>query len=326
VKNQGRERYGVKAGCEGDAAYRGRHTWESEEDFCGLEVHLACRSRLRRRRTFDEPFMADWKPAGEEPIGESRPISMQPHDRLKHVRIARGETVVSVARRSGVSERLLRAIEDGRFDELPRGIYARAAIRSYAAAIGLDAHEILAECEPLLPCVDDPIDAMCRLRGLRVSATRESSTGPSSPTEDVRCPDWRLAAAAAFDALVVGAMLLILIASAAVIARAPFAAMGASAAAFGLMGVLLASSYFVWLGGLSGATAGEQWTGLRSRAESLHSLNLHAVALRAFCSATDDVRFVRSLGAWLGSISTHGRTEHDAADAAENPRPAVARS
>jgi hypothetical protein len=305
------------------AAYRGRHSWESEEDFCGLEVHPACRSRLRR--TFDEPFMADWKPAGEEPIGGSRPISMQPHDRLKHVRIARGETVVSIARRSGVAERLLCAIEDGRFDELPRGIYARAAIRSYAAAIGLDANEILAACEPLLPCVDDPIDAMCRLRGLRVSATRESPTGPS-PIADVGCPDWRLVAAAAFDALVVGAMLLILIAGAAVIARAPFAALGASAAAFGLMGVLLASSYFVWLGGLSGATAGEQWTGLRSRAESLHSLNLHAVAIRAFCSATDDVRFVRSLGTWLGSIATHGRTEHDSSDAAENPRPAVARS
>jgi hypothetical protein len=250
---------------------------------------------------------------------------MEPHDHLKHVRIASGETISSVAARSGVGARLLVAIENGRFDELPRGIYARAAIRSYAAALDLDAAQILAACEPLLPRVADPIDAMCRLRGVRPSTAR-AAAADATPPADVHRPDWRLAAAAALDAAVVGVMLTGVIASAAVIARAPVTALGGSDAAFALMGILLAASYFVWLGGLSGATAGERWIGLRSRAVSFPSLNLRAITVRAMCCATDDIRFVRDLGAWLGRMVTHGKPALDASDRSENPRPAVARS
>jgi hypothetical protein len=250
---------------------------------------------------------------------------MEPHERLKHVRIARAETIEAVAQRSGVAERLLCAIEDGRFHELPRGIYARASIRSYATALGLDAADILAACEPLLPGIDDPIDAMCRLRGLRVSASRVSAGDPVS-IADVSRPDWRVVAAAALDALVVGAMLIVLIASAALIARAPLRALGASSASFAVMGLLLATSYFVWLGGLSGATAGERGIGLRSKDESTHSLNLHAVATRALCCAMNDIRFIRGVGAWLGRLSTNGKPENASADATGDAHAVVARS
>ena len=249
---------------------------------------------------------------------------MQPHERLKHVRIASGETLDAVAHRIGVARRLLSAIEDGRFDDLPRGIYARAAIRSYATALGLDAAGILAACEPLLPGVADPIDAMCRLRGVRVSSTRETAADPVSSAA-ARRPDWRVVAAAALDALGVGAMLIVLIASAAVMARVPTGALGGSAAAFAVMGVLLGSSYFVWLGGLSGATAGERGMGLRSTDESMHALHLRAVAIRALCCATNDIRFIRGLGMWLGRLSAVGKGEIAPAEASNDPRAIVAR-
>ena len=250
---------------------------------------------------------------------------MEPHERLKHVRIARAETIEAVARRSGVAERLLTAIEDGRFDELPRGIYARASIRSYATALGLDAADILAACEPLLPGVDDPIDAMCRLRGVRVSTARASAIDPASIADASR-PDWRVAAAAALDALVVGAMLLVLVAGAALIARAPLRAFGGSAATFAVMGILLASSYFVWLGGLSGATAGERGIGLRAADGPMHALHLRAVAIRALCSAMNDIRFIRGAGVWLGRMSVAGKPDAASSDATDDPRAAVARS
>lgn len=250
---------------------------------------------------------------------------MEPHDRLKHVRIARGDTLAAVAQQSGVAERMLRAIEDGRFDDLPRGIYARAAIRSYALALGLDAGDVLAACEPLLPSIDDPIGAMCRLRGVRQSAPREHAA-ETTAIADVSRPDWRRPAAVALDALLLGAILMVVVGSAAVIARAPVAALGGSAAAFAFMGVLLGASYFLWLGGMSGATAGERWIGLRSHAESLQSLNLHAVAIRAWCCATDDLRFLRELGLWIGRNTTNGNSALGSADGSENPHPAVARS
>jgi hypothetical protein len=250
---------------------------------------------------------------------------MQPHERLKHVRIASGETLDAVAHRIGVAPRLLSAIDDGRFDDLPRGIYARAAIRSYATGLGLDAAEILAACEPLLPGIADPIDAMCRLRGVRVSPARENAADPLSIADAPR-PDWRVVAAVALDALVIGAMLIVLIASAAILARVPLRALGGSAAAFALMGVLLGSSYFLWLGGLSGATAGERGIGLRSTDESMHALNLRAVAIRALCCATNDLRFIRGLGMWLGRLSAAAaKGEIAAADASNDPRAIVAR-
>jgi uncharacterized RDD family membrane protein YckC len=142
---------------------------------------------------------------------------------------------------------------------------------------------------------------------------------------DGRRPDWRVAAAAAADALVVGAMLIVLIASAAVMTRVPFGALGGSAATFALMGVLLGSSYFVWLGGLSGATAGERGMGLRSTDESMHALNLRAVTIRALCCATNDIRFIRGLGMWLGRLSAAGKSEIAPADASNDPRAIVAR-
>src|SRR5437763_1025139 len=89
------------------------------------------------------------------------------HERLRRAREASGLDLAMLARRSGIRVEHLRAIEDGRFADLPRGIYARAAVRAFALASGLDPRDVLAECEALLPGVEDPILALGRRRGLR---------------------------------------------------------------------------------------------------------------------------------------------------------------
>jgi len=249
---------------------------------------------------------------------------MEPLDSLKYARMARREALASVARRTGVAERLLRAIEEGRFECLPPGIYGRGAIRSYAAAFGLDAAEILAACGPLLPAVDDPISAMGRLRGVRSPRSPEFSSEPPA-IPDARCPDWRLLVASVLDAGVIGAMLVAVIGSASIMSGAPPAALDGSAAAFGLMGVLLGSSYFLWLGGLAGTTVGTRGVGLGSCSQEL-SLNLRAIATRAVRSATDDLRFIRDLGVWFGRLTTNDNVNPHSTDSPGNRRTVVARS
>ena len=95
------------------------------------------------------------------------------NERLKQARLRRGEDIATIARRIGVRERLLLTIDEGRFGELPTGIYARTAVRLYAKGVALDADEIIAACESLLPVQEDPVSDLARLRGLKPATTRK---------------------------------------------------------------------------------------------------------------------------------------------------------
>src|SRR6185503_5400813 len=81
-------------------------------------------------------------------------------ERLRRARAACGEELSTLSRRTGIRLQHLRAIEDGRFGDLPPGIYARSAVRAFAEACHLDPADVLADCEPFLPRVDDPIGAL----------------------------------------------------------------------------------------------------------------------------------------------------------------------
>jgi len=58
--------------------------------------------------------------------------------RLREAREARGSTIADVAAVTKISSRALAAIEREAFDDLPRGIFRRAYVRAFAAAVGLD--------------------------------------------------------------------------------------------------------------------------------------------------------------------------------------------
>jgi transcriptional regulator with XRE-family HTH domain len=227
-------------------------------------------------------------------------------ERLRRARHARGEELPSLARRIGVRQEHLQAIEAGRFSELPAGIYGRAAIRSFAAAFGFDAGEILAACEPLLPALEEPISALARLRGLpkpRSQPASDTRTVPQSvplTTMPGECPSWRGLAAASVDACLVGLLLLIVVIGALTALTVSPSALGSSAVALGVMGVLLGSGYFVWFGGIAGTTVGQRLFQMEAGGRDRPPLTLQTIAARARRSATEDVRFMMALGAWAG--------------------------
>jgi transcriptional regulator with XRE-family HTH domain len=162
-----------------------------------------------------------------------------PHERLERARAERGEDLETLSRRTGVRVHHLRAIEKGHFAELPPGIFARGAIRSFAAAYGLDADELLEDCDALLPGVDDPLVALRRVHGVRAVPAVDAAPRPAA------APRWRTLVPAALDALTAGVLLAVACAVAALVAGVPIAALRASAPSFAGVGLLAAAGYFI---------------------------------------------------------------------------------
>ena len=248
-------------------------------------------------------------------------------ERLRRARAACGQELSALSRRTGIRLQHLRAIEDGRFGDLPPGIYARSAVRAFAEACRLDPADVLAECEPWLPRADDPIGALARKHrcapslseGLRPSDSPTRSLARrfagalrsrgshrcarslslrSKPTERRTSsdPHWRVLAASAVDAAVVGLLLLVLVVVAAAVVRVPIAALSGSPAPLGLMGLVIAGGYFLWFGGLVGATLGRLAVHASTHMGECEQLTLRTIAERALTSAAEDARAIVRLG------------------------------
>lgn len=234
------------------------------------------------------------------------------NERLRQARLDAGESLESLAQRIGVRGELLRTIEEGCFGRLPPGIYARAAIRSYAVAFGFDASEILDACASALPELEEPITGLARLRGVRV---RPPVTPPTRQPGASVPFTWRPLLAAAIDACVIATLLAGLIVCARVATGVPLADLQSSAAgAFAVMGVLFGLSYFVWIGGLTGATAGERVAGLAPHAAVAPRMTLRVIAVRAWRSATADARCFAAAGVWLRSAPSRSRKKPTAGE------------
>ena len=87
----------------------------------------------------------------------------------------------------------------------------------------------------------------------------------------------------------------------------PMSALGRAAApAFALMAFVLGGCYFVVLGGVVGATPGEQAVGLRSETMDQRPVDLRAVAARTLQCIFRDASFIGLAGKWIGrSITGH---------------------
>jgi hypothetical protein len=239
------------------------------------------------------------------------------HERLRRAREADGEAAVVFARRIGVSLRLVVAIDEGRFGDLPTGLYARAAIRVYAKALSFDPDEILTACEPLLPASEDQVTALARLRGLRPAPTKPAPP-PSPPRESAAVesqspggpppfPAWRPLAAVAMDGLMIAALLVTASAGTVTMSGAGPSSLGRAAApVFGLMAAILLCCYFVFFGGIACATAGERLVGMRVGRRHPGHVDPRMVAARAFRCAGRDVRYLLRLGEWTGSMIPSG--------------------
>ena len=79
---------------------------------------------------------------------------------LTQARIARGLSLLDVERDTRISNKYLRALEEGRLEVLPAPVYARAFMRTYAQYLGLDANALVQQIpgsrpEPTLPPLPD---------------------------------------------------------------------------------------------------------------------------------------------------------------------------
>jgi hypothetical protein len=240
------------------------------------------------------------------------------HERLRQARLLRGEDLAAFSRRTGVRERLVVAIDEGRFGDLPTGLYARTAVRLYARGVALDVDEVLAACEPLLPVLEDPVSALARLRGLKPAAVRTPppsrpvavvgarapiSSAPDRVPEPSPFPPWKPPAAVALDGFVVATLLLVAVAGTMTLSGARAASLGPTAApVFALLGLLLGSCYFLFFGGIACATAGERLVGMRVGRRSPRHIDPRTVASRAARCAGRDIRYLVRLGAWAATV------------------------
>lgn len=225
-------------------------------------------------------------------------VGVAPQERLRRARAERGESLEALARRTGLRLHHLRAIEEGRLTDLPAGLYGRSAIRAFATAYSLDADEMVSACEALLPQVEDPIGALGRLHG-RAAIRTAVVPAPPRPTSSSQ-PGWRPFAAATVDGAVSGTLLLVVAAGTALLARVSIAALGPAAVSLFLVGLVLGSAYYLWLGGLGGTTFGEYAVGPEERRRDPRPLTLRAIALRTIAAATADARAIHAVGVWVG--------------------------
>src|ERR1700745_1195801 len=66
-------------------------------------------------------------------------------DRLKKEREQRGISLDDISVNTKIGTRLLRALEDEKFEQLPGGIFNKGFVRAYARHVGLDEDETVAD-------------------------------------------------------------------------------------------------------------------------------------------------------------------------------------
>lgn len=182
------------------------------------------------------------------------------HVRLRQARERRGLTLTAIARAQGVREHNLELIERNAFEDLPTGLYGRAAVRAYASAVGLDADAALADVLDRLRTPEDPIDGLARVRGIDRPRPKRTIQIAPSVARPVRLPaSWRTPAAAVIDStLLIGIDAILLALTGAVAGVRPAEVLHAALPSMIVVFVLIAGLYFVLLGGVRRATIGAQ--------------------------------------------------------------------
>ena len=199
---------------------------------------------------------------------------------LYHARINSQLTLEQIGLRTALSPTVLRHMDEGRFEFLPSGVYARSYVRAFAKAVGVDPDEALEQVEPYLPGVPDAIAAMHesqavtaweRLTRRLAPARRQlAATGASLRPVVKRTPgrpDWTALrkkqdltpwAAAAIDAtllVTVDAFLIMLISwSSGITVDVLLRDTGLALALFCAIPIGL---YFLFFGGIAGSTLGQ---------------------------------------------------------------------
>lgn len=95
---------------------------------------------------------------------------------LRKARMERGLSLDDLQESTKIRKRYLEAIEDGNFDVLPGNFYARAFIKQYSEAVGLDPDELLKLYSAEIPAVEpEPAAEPIRMKRRSVASPERSS-------------------------------------------------------------------------------------------------------------------------------------------------------
>jgi hypothetical protein len=252
-------------------------------------------------------------------------------ERMRLAREEQGLDLEALARKTRIRVHQLEAVERGRFEQLPRGVYARAVVRAYAEAVGLEPNNAVAQIAPLLPEPEDAMAGIARVHGYDPPARTRPVEAPPPPSgvqgEPAPLPDaprarWTLdptllarASAAAIDGGILAAITGLLVAASAGAAELSVAELLAFAApAMAMLVALIAALYFLLLGGIAGATIGHRVARL-APVRTSPSLDLSKVCRRGAAAAARELSIIVDLAlpamtAWRSTgIRTAVRSE-----------------
>jgi transcriptional regulator with XRE-family HTH domain len=228
------------------------------------------------------------------------------HERLRLAREKKGWTIEELARRTGIRPRTIELIDRGQLAELPAGLYGRSSIRGYAAAVGLDAGEILDAVRPLLASAEDPLDGLARRCGhSRKAEPRVEEAPPAAPDpaevtiafeagplpedEATASPAfpaaprlWRPLAASVIDGTILASLgfTLVWLTAVACATTVP-AVLRSGGAGIAVVFALIVALYFVLFGGVGDATPGVRAMRLEPQAPGRTVLSARDVFGRA---------------------------------------------
>ena len=83
---------------------------------------------------------------------------------LHRARLASGLSLEDLLSRTALSYSVLKKIDEGRFSELPPGLYARSYVKTFAVEVGVEPDVALANLEPILPAAPNPLPAMREIK------------------------------------------------------------------------------------------------------------------------------------------------------------------
>lgn len=206
---------------------------------------------------------------------------------LRRARLAAHLELSDLAERTRISPGMLRYMDEGAFERLPPGIYARAWVRSVAEALSLDPAEVLREVEHALPLAAPLEPAPAEPDPPKATVAPGEQPWWSSASHPIGADGWRRAGVAALDGAILTAVTLATWIAAAAAAGADPAALGpAGAVGIAAIALTVAVAYFVVFAGIGGRTPGAALMGVPP--ESARRLDLAGVGRRALLAALSE--------------------------------------
>ena len=234
---------------------------------------------------------------------------------LRRARMAQGLSLTEISRRTRIGVGHLRRIEEGDFESLPAGFYARAFVRAYAEAIGVDADIVIGELADRLPAAQAalaPHPAGARQPGLpwadaaelipdaRMQVLKQllERHNDVAARHDRRRPDSRLASrggprrflAATFDGLLLAAIYLTVLGLTAVQCGVGVIELvrESGPAIFTVLG-LITVLYVLLMGGIAGRTIGAMLLDVTLVEHPRRPMDLATIARRSMDCVRADV-------------------------------------